>query len=93
MSEEIYQIFTRIFALIEKLKYYQRYIRCSEDGIEVAIDRIFHKYEIKREVYHGSQINGVCVRRLMNDSEDIMHEIFILLKVAVEAVLLVKMPK
>ena len=66
--------------LIEKLKYYRKYRQCSEDGIEVAINRTFQKYEIKREAYHGGQLNGVCVRRLMDDSEDIIHENFILLK-------------
>ena len=64
----------------EKLGNYRRYIRCSGDGIEVVINSIFHKYGIKREAYHGGQLNGVCVRRLMADSEDIIHEFFILLK-------------
>ena len=48
---------------------------CSEDGIEVAINRISHKYGTKGEAYHGSHLNGVCVGRLMNDSEDILHEV------------------
>ena len=66
--------------MTKKMKYYWIYRRCSEDDIEVAINMIFHKYGIKIEAYHRGQINGVCVRRLMADSEDIIHELFILLK-------------
>ena len=66
--------------MIDNLKDYRVYRRCSEDGIEVEINRIFQKYGIKREAYHGGQLNDVCDRRLMTDSEDIIHEIFILLK-------------
>ena len=73
---------TRQRTLIEKLKYNQRYIWYSEDGIEVSINIIFHKYGIKREVYHGGQINGMFVRNVMYYSEDIIHD-FIFLKVAV----------
>ena len=29
----------------------------------------------KKESYHGGQLNGVCVRRLMVDYDDIIHEI------------------
>ena len=57
------------------------YRGCSEDGIEVAMNMIFHKYEIKIEAYHGVHINGVCIRCLIADYKDIIHEIFILLKV------------
>ena len=66
--------------MINKLKGYRRYRQCSEDGIEVSINRIFHKYGIKIEYYHRGHFNGVCVRRLMADSEDTIHEIFILLR-------------
>ena len=60
--------------MIEKLKDYHLYRRCSEGGVEVSINRIFQKYGIKRETYHGIQINGVCVRRLMAESEDIIQK-------------------
>ena len=60
--------------MIDKLKYYRRYRRCSEDVIEVAINRIFQKYGIKIEAYRGGHINGVRASRLMADSEDIIHE-------------------
>ena len=66
--------------LIKKLKYYRRYRRCSEDGIEVAINSILHKYGIKREAYHWCQLNGVCGMCLMSDYEDKIHEFFILLE-------------
>ena len=66
--------------LFKKLNFYGRYRPSSEDGIEVAMNIIFQKYWIKIETYHGGQINGVCVRRLMADSKDIINEIFILLK-------------
>ena len=61
--------------MIEKLKFYRRYRQFSEDGIEVAINRIFHKNGIKIEAYHEDQINGVCVRRIMDDSWCIIHKI------------------
>ena len=80
LAEEISKLLTRRCTLLEKLKYYWRYRRCSEDFVEVAINRIFQKYGIKREAYHGGQLNDVCDRRLMTDSEDIIHEIFLLLK-------------
>ena len=54
--------------MIEKSKDYRRYRQCSKYGIEVAINRIFHRYGIKIEADHGGQINGVCVRRIMADS-------------------------
>ena len=54
---------------------YRIYIRCSEDGIEFAINIIFHKCGLKREAYLGGHINCMCVRRLMADSEDIINEI------------------
>ena len=66
-------------------------IQCSEDGIEFAINRIFHKYGIKIESYHEGHINDVYVRRLMADPDYIMHEILFCSKVAVEAMSLVKM--
>ena len=61
--------------MIEQLKCFRRYRQCSEDVIEVAINSIFHKYGIKREAYHGDQINGVCVMRIMDDYEYIIHKI------------------
>ena len=66
--------------MIDNLKDYRVYRRYSEDGIEVEINRILHKYGIKREAYHGGNISGVRVRRIMADYEDIIYEIFILLK-------------
>ena len=62
--------------MIKKLKYFCIYIPCSEDGIEVEINRKFHKYGIKMEAYHGGKLNGVCVRQFMDDSEDILHAFF-----------------
>ena len=76
LAEEISQLLTRRCTSIEKLKYYRRYRRCSENGIEVSINRIFHKYGIKIEACHGGLLNGVCVRRLMADSENIIHDFF-----------------
>ena len=61
----------------KNLKGVRRYRSCSEDGIEVTINRTFQKYLIKIEAYHGGQLNGVCVRRLMADSEDIIHSFVI----------------
>ena len=66
--------------LVEKLKYYHIYRWYNEDGIAFSINRIFQKYGIKREAYHGVQINDVCVRWFMAETEEIMHAIFIFLK-------------
>ena len=30
---------------------------------------------MKRETYYGGHNNGVCVKHLMDDSEDIIHEL------------------
>ena len=81
-EEDIYQLLTRLYTLIEKLKDYQRYRQCSEDGIEGSINSILHKYGIKREFYYGGQFNGVCVRHFMADSKYIIRDF---LKVSVEA--------
>ena len=80
LPEKISQLLTSICTLIERLNYYWRYRQWNGDGIEVAINRIFHKYGIKREDYHEGQIKGVCVRHLMDESEDIIHGFFIFLK-------------
>ena len=72
MAEDISQLLTRQCKSTEKLKNFRRYRRCSEYGIELATNSIFYKYRIKREAYHGGHINGVCVRSLMADYEDII---------------------
>ena len=66
--------------MTKNLKDYGKCRKCSEDGDEVATNKILHKYGIKREAYHGGQLNGEFIRRLMAESEDIIHGIFILLK-------------
>ena len=81
LAEDISQLCTSRFTLTEKLKDYRIYRRLSEDGIEVATNRILQKYGIKRYAYHGGQLDCVCVRCLMSDSEDIIH---IFLKFVVE---------
>ena len=73
MAEEISQVLSRRCMFIENLEDYRRYRQCRKDAIEVAISRILHKYGIKIEAYNGGQINGVCVRRLMDYSEDTIH--------------------
>ena len=65
LSNDTHQLLTRRCMLIEKLKNYHRCRRWNEDGIEVSIYRISRKYGIKREAYHGSQLDGVCIRRLV----------------------------
>ena len=80
MAEDISQLLTRGYTLIKKLEGCRRYRRCSEDVIKVEINIIFQKYGVKREAYHGGQVNGVCIMRLVADSGDIIHEFFILLK-------------
>ena len=52
LADEISQLLTRRYTLIENLKCYQIYRRCSEDGTEAAIYRILNKYGIKIEAYH-----------------------------------------
>ena len=66
--------------MIEKPKEYRRHRLFGEDVIEFSINNIFHKYRINIDTYHGGQINALRVRLIMADSEDIMHETFILLK-------------
>ena len=71
MAEDISQLLSMRCTLIKKR---------SRNIIEVSINSIFQKYGIKRDACHGDNLNGAHVRRLMADSDDITHELFILLK-------------
>lgn len=66
--------------LSDQLADFRKKRKCREGGVESAINAILHRYNIKREAYHGGDLNGVCVRRLMADCEEILEEIAKLLK-------------
>ena len=49
--------------------------KTQEDSMYSAVDAILMKYNIKRSAYHSGQINGVGIKRLMDNAESIMDEI------------------
>ena len=50
----------------EKLESFRKARRKSEHGIEMKINRMFHKHGIKREAYHGGALNGVCLHQTID---------------------------
>ena len=80
LVDNIPPLSTRGCTLIENMKGFQIYRWYSDYGIEVKMNSIFQKYGIKTETCHGVYINGVCVRHLIDYSEDTIQKLFILSK-------------
>ena len=54
---------------------YRKDRKKSEESLHSGIDRILAAYGIKRAAYHGGDLNGVHIRRLMHNAGEIMDVI------------------
>ena len=79
MASSIDRMGTKKTAKNKQLEEFRKARKTDDDSLYSLIDEILQEYGILRAAYHGGDLTGVCVRRLMTYSEEIMDSIAALL--------------
>ena len=59
----------------ELLEAFRKARKTEHDSMYSGIDFILQKYHIHRAAYHGGDLTGVCIRKLMSSAKEIMNDI------------------
>lgn len=75
ISKEISALASKFKSNTEKLKGFKKARKSQEDSVCTKIDKILKKYDINRAAYHGGDLQGNDVIKLMENAEEIMADV------------------